>query len=470
MTSTKPESGFTRWLEHFEKGPPPFPTVREYLEAVNLRHEIAQKNLPPQIMELRNLWRGLIGIKPEQLAIVFGEQSVGLNEPAVVLAKRLVAAAILKHNPKVQIVYFSAQSDVVGSEPGLRRGVLPNPHQPNGIETVNILSGKQYQDSPTSKVPTTELNLNNLLNTLYKIYGTKNPNLEMLKDWFKKVKEFTSVAEFQDYLLENFVVQLIGIKPPKVIDYQIETEVFINGGYELIMELWPRLLQLLNEAQQKHNIRNLRVPNENEAPFYIIFHYDPSSIEEDSSEKPKIVPRGKVLMQEIGGKRIFHWCENPHTKSTTVSMTEEEIFDKIKRGKISISSGVGQRGGVTLPIIFDGHITGAGALYNKEIAIIFPEIFNTTPHYPITYMTPTNEFGQGIFQYNSYPLRRMGAPYISEASDAVRTNAVSLYDLLLSIDPEAARQLIEKEIESGNFSFNSRFNLIKSSIIQNTKS
>ncbi len=465
MTSAESrKQGFEIWLERFAENPSPYPTVDEYLEAVTSRYKTTNENLPPGISELRNLWRGLIGINPGQIAIVLGEQSAGLNEPPLVLGKRLVATAISKENPAIKIVDFRAQSDVVGSEPGLRRIVLPNPHQPDGIETVNILSGKQYQDSPTSRVPALELDLQRLSTTLAKIYGRRNPNLGMLEAWFDRVGEFKNVAEFQDYLLENLVGQLVEIIPRRFIDYQLETEIFIKGGYGLIMELWPILLELVNKAQDEHNIRNLRVPNQDEAPFYIIFHDDPSSGEITPSKKPKMIPRGRVLMEERDGKRIFHWCESPHARIVSASMSEEDIFDQIYRGLISVVFRTIPRA-VILSLIFDGHITGGGALYNIEIAEIFPQIFNGIPHYPITYMTPRNKFNEGIFRYNSYPLRKTGAPHIHEALNAVIRNAVSLYDMILSIDPVEASQLIREviNIKKGNFPFNLRLDLTKSS-------
>ncbi|MEM4197066.1 MAG: hypothetical protein QXV64_03045 [Candidatus Anstonellaceae archaeon] len=384
----------------------------------------------PAWRELRRTLRAILQIPPNQPAVCFGEQSVGLWEPSVVLGKRVVAACL---EEEIVAYDYQAQTDVPGSEPGLNSVSLPNPFHDGGIERVSTLP-ERVNDIPTSNIPIKQFKKSDLLAALDKIYSKKNPRSQQLKELIEKsLQQNLSIADFNDQLFTYFCEEIGLPRFPEVIDYEFDTFSFLNGGMELILlEYWDKIIESACKTQANLGKTYCRVPEKNEAPFFIIVTNIP-------------YPRARILWDR---ERSVFWGVAPQNPQKIVipEISFSELLSNVSEGKIKIAWRAIPRA-IILATVFDGHISGGGALYNKVVAPVFEELTGVA-HYPIAFLSPINEEGEGVLQYRSAACRKTDPPYLIEAQNAVKANRVSLLDFYLSIKPKEARSVLTDFINS----------------------
>lgn len=434
-SSSLEKGGFANWLDRFFEKSLYYPTIDRFQRQIKER---LRQEMNASWQQLRKtLRREVLNLDLEVPAVVFGGQSKGLNATSVTLGKRIVASCLVEG---ILAYDYRAQTDVAGSEAGLNKVILPNPFHPNGIESVPILKDR-YFDIPTSNISASLFKKKELFATLDKIYSRRNPRYEGLRKLIENLLDTPnlSIADFNDQLFLNLCEE-IGLPPfPNIRDLEFDTLSFIKGGGELIMENWKKIIEMARRVQsQLGNTYGLRVPEENEAPFFIII---PNTQ----------YPRARILWERERG--VF-WGVHPQNPQKIV--IEETSFDDflemISNDQIKIAWRAIPRA-IILSTTFDGHISGGGALYNHIVAPVFEELTGV-PHYPIAFLSPINEQeGEGILQYKSAACRKTGSegktpPYADLATEAVRRNIVSLLDFYLSIKPENARLELQEFIDN----------------------
>lgn len=442
------QSPLEGWLTRSFENNLPFRSMGEFKEAMFKRREKINR-LSPNLKTLRDLIREeMLKRHPtESLVVIFGEQSVGLNAPSVVFGKRVVAGCL----PEGVLAFdYRAQTDVAGSEPGLHQVVLPNPFSPPGVESISLVPNEWHQ-VPTCNISAVKMNLSRgLYPLLEKIYSSKNPRLPLLKQTIdNNLKQRNlSMAQLMDEIFKGFLTEL-GLSFPQILDYEFDTFSFLNGGFELIMERWGEILELARQTQNQSERKYCRVPSPNEAPFFVI-----------SLNKP--YQRARILYDAT--KKVFRgvspYNENNETRELIPPFTISELYDVVNAGEVAVAWRAIPRA-ILLALIFDGHISGGGALYNKIVGPVFEEIFGI-PYYPTTFLAPyilsSEETILGPLQYQSVACRKTAAPYLREAQEAVRGNLVSLLDFYLSIKPQEAGKIVRNFIDQNKekLDFNQR--------------
>lgn len=403
--------------------------------------EAQERSLTPELIDLtikaRTAVSNVLELTPNRLVVIFGEQTYGLNEPPKVLGKRLFANA-LERGHGVQTVEMFATHDSAGSEPGIYRMQVPNPQNPDGFQSLNILTGwKKRRQSPTAsfRSPTeTEIAVfDQTLSTLYG--GTKADSLIRFMSG-----PYTTHAD--NYAKANIDIlrraeALIGLKIERFITEDVlDTKIARNGGMEVILHLWPKLSA---EAQKVSN-PGVRIPLSNEAPF-LLYHQDGEC-------------QGRMQVEFVHLKDAPNLdspilstcleCNHSETLTSRMVIERERLLTWRAIPRVFLYSALG---------IADGHITGGGSVYNKTAQTASRNI--GIPYFPITWMDKNNDDGEqeGIFRYQSFSVTKkpnmQQMPGYQKAVRFVHEGGAAMADLFLSIGVGQLKNVVEDALASG---------------------
>lgn len=431
-TDIEKRQGMSGWVESGFDRLSPYRTLGEFDQAIRARAELVN-NLPTELLAVRDSMRESLKIAEGQTAICFGEQAAGLQEPVLVLGKRLLANAMRIQFGHTPVEYF-ADSDVIGSEPGLHSVTLPNPMEKSGIEHIPLIAAGRNDQTPASLAPNSEFNLPHLASTLAKIYSQANPRVnELIGLYYGKLGQEPTVAQLQDAVLKYTESQL-GISVRKSLkDIEFDTAIARNGGLDALLKYWPAIVA----SAKQYPLKGVRVPEAAEAPFYAYL---------------KGIPvRPNVLFGEEPGSFVAVDPRQP--EKVLGRFTMQDIQD----GRVGITFRAIPRA-ILLGIMFDGHISGGGAQYNKIVERVFQDVFGI-PYYPIAHMD-VGEPMQAVFQYNSQATRKLKAPHRDAALNAVQEGTVSAVDMFVSLhDVRGANEAIARAIADPTFTMASRIDL-----------
>ncbi len=395
--------------------------------------------LPERWQELRAAVRkNVLGIKEEAIGIFLGEQAAGLNEPVLVLGKRLLAHAMrVQHGHTV--VEYLADSDVVGSEPGLHSMTLPNPTVKGGKEHTPLVPVARYNQTPTNLTPASELNLENLVQAMSKIYSLSNARVnELAGAYYSRLSQTANLAALQNAVFRYFEQQL-GLNPRKVVhDVDFDSAVAMNGGLALVMEKWSDI----QASARQHTMKGVRIPEEGEAPFYAYLK--------------DLQTRANIYIANDEGTQFRAMDPNNSSKQLGTFSA-----DDILEGKVGITFRAIPRA-ILLATIFDAHVSGGGSKYNKPVSHVYEEVFGI-PFYPIAHMdigsSNSNE-STAVFQYDSAANRKQNATYLQDSKALVQSGFVSTVDMFASLtDVDLARKIIANTMTDPGFTMATRVDL-----------
>lgn len=414
---------------------------QQFVDAMADQRQALEKSweevLSPDVTELvinaRHKIQEYLNLNPESFTVIFGEQAYGLNERPKVVGKRLLGRALERHG--VQQVELFANYDSAASEAGIRRMELPNPHTADGVYRVNILTGwKKKTQTPTAafRSPSEE--------ELQKIMASLRGNYSHLKamsfvDYLRQ--SYTTGMNYADAnidLLRKFQEQIGLVIERFVTEDKIDTKIAQSGGMEIMLKLWPSL----SEASHNNGQENVRVPDMNEAPFYIYhrdgacngrmhgtFQEELQQIRLDSCLSAKCLECGhteNLTPQEVvDSQRIVTWRAIP---------------------RVFLYSALG---------VADGHITGGESVYNDVVAKASGEI--GIPYFPITWMDKKDANGNlsGIFQYESFANTRKNdlsaLPGYQNSVQTVNDGSAAMADLIISIGMSGLKQAVNEFLE-----------------------
>lgn len=435
---TENPTGLERWVsgDRFQ----PISPISKLSNAVDIAHTRieASTHLPLLWQRSREMLRNALGIHPQQIFSMFGEQATGLQETTIILAKRLLAAhALLELGVKVET--YSLHADVTGSEAGMKAMTLPDPYTQSGTRQIGVFPGKGRENTALNTLPPSLIDIEALTKALAQTYGNNNPRLREILEIYRIALDTTSnIAQAQD-TIRLAIERNLGIDFNQTTDTELDRAFLFNaGGWELLDTYWQDILQLSRDAQGEIALSGFRVPENDEAPFYAI---RASDIKETTSST-----RGRVIMLEDGTYSIRH----PHRRDIELDhFTREDIRD----GKIQISLRAIPRA-IMFALLTDILITGGGAQYNQVVAKVFKQLTGVD-YPPIIHMDLADENGnsRSTINYNSVALRKPNAPFLKAAESAVQRGLVSLIDFYLSIrDLDLAKSIIHGAVTSQNFS------------------
>ena len=406
------DSGNHRWIEkHFETQSP-IRNSYDLAEATYYRQQELRERLPKEAVHLREQVRGQYRVGENDVWLIFGEQAVGLNDPPLVLGKRLIATHMAQNHGWKPLEYF-ASHDVIGSEAGLYRAELPFPHQEQGVQVINLVSSRKLGQVPAARIPNHEVDLHTLADQLMTVYGKHSPGLDRLlgQMYMEFDHQSQSLAAAQNNLLRRLEFSLGLHSRRKAEDLDFDTNLAQQGGLDLIMEQWPRLTALA----QKHSNSTTRVPNAQEAPFHAY---------------PKEVPfRPRVWIEDETQRKYV--ATHPFDQSEIVGRFNH---NDIMEGKVGITFRAIPRI-ILFAAIFDAHVTGGGAKYNEVAAPVFEEVLQA-PYFPLVWMDLVGPdcLEKGVFQYRSAALRKGKGRGFEKASRLVNQGKAGLFDLALSLE------------------------------------
>lgn len=424
------------WIENNFELRCPISTVEQYINLVGERMN-EMPRLPEVALELRQNVRESFGIKPDTAWIVLGEQSVGLNEPPLVIGKRVLGAFLASKGSSC--LHYYAESDVVNSEPGLYRLELPDPTNQEGIRRIHWLSSDKFNQVPANRVSLDEINIERVIDELAKIYDRHSLRFRaFLGDLVQETSPLFSpaqnYAEMMNHLQGRLLSELGLLSRKKTSDVDFDSMLAKEGGLDLVLQLWPTIVDLSNKYKKLWD--RVRIPEKNEAPFYVYLSGCPI--------------RAKVFFDEE--KDGYFIAVHPFRREFLRSFNKDQIMD----GEIPITFRAIPRV-LLFSSIFDGHVTGGGAGYNKITREVFKEIFGID-YFPLTWMDLVDENNQllGLFQYQSLALRRKRREGYSIAEEMVRRGLVSALDLYLSLPPNAKEAVQQQVFENPNFNMATR--------------
>lgn len=439
------EDALSHWLNREFDTRSPIVSPGDFNNIARYRQSQLETNLPDGWKELRYRIRNWLGLTDTDVAVIFGEQSVGLNEPVLILGKRLLAKVMETQYAWTPIQYF-AGSDVIGSEPGLHTVTVPNPFSNSGTEKTSVISSNKFKETPTFGVPAKAINLKNLRSLLSKVYGN-NPSVNFLLNQYELSRKYNTLAGVQNELLTYFLNQLFLDSKHSYDDIDFDTNLAQSGGLELILAVWQRILEL----SKKHklaldNDRLARIPDEHEMPFFTFKSGHNSE-------------RHRVFSPDVDRESFY---------ATPINKPDHHLYDfsldDILGGNIPITFRAIPRV-ILFASIFDAHITAGGSKYNKIVEKVYPDLFGFE-YYPIAHMDLVNFAGQqeAVFQYKSAGNRKNTAPHLDKSTEAVKQGHVSSLDMFLSVKPKEAEDIIYQTVSDPNFQMNSRVDLTEAFI------
>lgn len=393
--------------------------------------------------------------------IFFGRQPVGLNEPAGIIAGRILlaraTAAFLKRGhpldgvkkgEKVKPRVFCAEAgyDVVNSEAGFFRIMIPDPNGKEGVRYVHWLGNvdEVYYQIPARHVNVDKDMICDVTNKLDNVYDPELGEYLMFKGnlWRILVQNGDNVTDYADFMnrIQDILLSRLGLNSPKrILGARFDSFIALKGGLHLILSCWPKIINLC----QKHDIPGVaRIPKKEEAPFYIYLQNQ---------------PRLEVQMDKLGSFVAL----NPITKQIVGSFSMEDLLKDVVEGRVLLTFRAVPRI-ILYSGIFDAQVTGGGAMYNLITRNVFQELFQI-PYFPLAWMDLIDERGnrKGLFQYNSAALtpNKANLRGFREASRAIEEGAVSALDLLLSLPPDADKLVTQQVFQNlGSFTMATRIN------------
>lgn len=438
-------TGTERWLESFEARSP-IRNAAEFAEQAIKRQAEIEENLTEGVLQIRHRVREFFGIGPKDMWVILGEQPCGLNEPLLVLAKRLLAAYMAKHHGW-KAADYSAASDVVGSESGMYRVEVPYPYDESGIRSVNLVSRNKFNQSPASQIPASEVNLEEIARNLVTVYGQHSLGLHtILGQMFLAFEGNKSLAQAQNELLGRLLDRLGLNLGKREVDIDFDSQIARMGGLELILNHWDEIIAATNN----HSLgdEKTRIPDREEAPFFAYL---------DVNVKKGVPVRPRIWFAD--GTRKRYIATHPFNKEKVL---RKFTYDDIMRGDVCITFRAIPRVMLFALVCFDAHITGGGAGYNKIVSLVFPEIFGAS-YFPLAWMDLKNASGEiaGVFQYDSPALRKgkKGCGY-EKAENLVRQGKVGMLDLAVSLQGHEAN-VVNQVLSQPNLSMSQRIDFTK---------
>lgn len=415
------EESADRWLTRNFIPECPIRTPGEFIVSIDTRmKEIG--NLEADALALRNAVRERLGVSDNNPLVFYGEQPVGLNEPAgPIVGKRLLAhvtATIM--GTEAMLLDMRAISDVINSEPGLYRLTVPDPREERGITNIHWVRARKFYQIPAANAMISRNAIDNVVLQLQQIYDSETLRFFDNENLSEIVKgDEINYAEFMNTLL-NILLSNLGLQSPSIVtDITLDSVIAQSGGLDLILNHWPEIIDLSNS----YNTENLaRIPETNEAPFFTFLENQPR------------------LVVKIIDDQNFN-AYNPRTKELVTAFSRDDVVN----GRVPVCFRAIPRI-LLYAIISDAHITGGGARYNEFTEKVFEDIFRV-PYFPLAWMDLGDKMGlRNLFQYQSAALRNKNElPGFNRALSAVERGEISALDLFLSL-PENARELVQQQV------------------------
>lgn len=444
-TTTTQKQGLDQWLEARFNGQSHFRTPGQFENAVQERRNTLS-GLTPAFQEIRDKTRALLGLQHDAVVVLYGEQATGLNEPSLILGKRLLAT-VMDRRKGWEGVEYLASSDVIGSEIGMRAVTVPNPHISEGTEVANTVAAK-HKERPAHQAPSTVMKLDKVAGAFTKVYGGKSSRSEALLDMLNgRIKEQTSLADLQNALLNEYRADLGLGEHRRVVDVDFETVIArtqLDDGatvLEFMLKNWGAFAPEFAKAQDSLEVPGVSVPDPTVAPIYAY-------------------PEGAPTRLRI----LYKDPEDPTSFVATHPFKHDRVIgefgvDRILSGEIPITFRAIPRA-MILSLAFDAHISGGGAQYNQVVGPVFKALTGAD-HYPIAHMDNQGPEGDrlAVFQYSSLANRSPKASHRWAGERAVVEGRVSLMDMWVSTRPDAARTAVAEVLADDDFSMATRVQL-----------
>lgn len=406
--------------------------VSRHREQLNIAIESV---LPPEIVHVvedaRSETRRALRLSEDDIVVIFGEQTYGLNEPPKVLGKRLIAKD-LQNRHGVKPIELFASYDMVGTEGGIYRMQLPCPNAPEGHRSINVLAGwskRKHAATAGFRSPTRD-ELQRLFATMDSFYGSKRAI--GLKDYLDyHYSRGLNYADANIDILRSFESQ-IGLQIENYVrEEMLDTKVAQNGGMQVMLHIWPRLSE---EANNHNNHNEVRVPNGNEVPFQL-YH----------TENPNCMGRMiSSFMQEEG--QVANMDTPVHARCMECKHEEFTTPRDVTTERRQLTWKAIPRVVLYSTLLADGHITGGGSVYNQAARGGLEEL--GIPYFPITWMDKHEASGnkRGIFKYESSAIPAGRGVHELEARTFVLEGRAAMTDLVLSVGVEQLRESIEQTL------------------------
>lgn len=410
-------------------------STQEFSDRVNIHRlnlsGILDASLPNEINDLieqaRIQTRHSLSLNPEDVVVIFGEQTYGLNESPKVIGKRVFAEGLKRHD--IVTMELFASYDVAGSESGIYRMQLPHPNTREGNVSINILPGwKKGKNVATSgfRSPTHD-ELRAGFGTIESLYGSiKSENISTyLENYYSNQNSY---AEANIQILREFERQ-IGLEMEHWITEDIlDTQIAKNGGMEVMLFLWPKIV----ERAKTHPTEGVRVPELKETPFHL-YHAQDNCMGRMESRFYKT--DGEIHMESVIGARCMHCGHTETTNPQEIVNSDRKITWRAIPRVVAYS---------TLGIA-DGHITGGGSIYNATAENTINGL--GIPYFPVTNMNKTDENGTrtGIFRYQSAANTK--GEFSNEQRLFVQQGRAAMADLVLSVGVHQLKDALEKTLD-----------------------
>lgn len=422
-------------------------STQEFVDAM-AKHRIGlkesqEKLLTPRLIDLtikaRTAVSDALELKPDRLAVIFGEQTYGLNEPPKVLGKRLLAKA-LENGHGIQTVEMFASFDSVGSEPGIYRMQVPNPQNSDGFQSLSVLTGwKDRKHSPTASFRSpTEEEIVVFEKTLCTLYGrTKAGSLvRLMSDSFRLHGDNYANANID---ILRRAETLIGLEIERFVTEDVlDTKIARNGGMEVILHLWRKL----TVEGRKLPSPAVRVPSYEEAPFWL--YHENEECQGRMQVEFHNLSENYSLNLESPLSATCLGCGHKEHLTPGVVVEEGRTLTWMAIPRVFLYSTLG---------IADGHITGGGSVYNEIVNTASRNMGIT--YFPLIWMARNNDNGErwGLFQYKSFSVTRKDKlhrmPGYPKAVRFVNEGRAAMADLFLSIGVGQLRNVVEDALAGG---------------------
>lgn len=410
------------------------------------------ENLPPELQELRTAVRKEFNVADDGIWCYLGEQPCGLNEPPLVLGKRLLG----KHMESTQgwtLLEYLAVSDVIGSETGMYRFDVPCQVNASGIETISLLPEKPFRQTPANLIASQRAEVDDTFRRLISIYRENPQVYELMGKMYSEYQiKNNTYADAQNALFQ-YLQSKLGLRMRKrVNDIDIDSLIAQKGGLEYMITNWDEIVT----RSAAHTNAGTRVPDMEEAPFFAYPSKKYNSKDDgdggEINDKPPVRPR--IWFADDSRTRFV--ATHPFDKKETVG---EFSLDDILRGKVGITFRAIPRA-FLMNAIVDAHISGGGAQYNEVVKRTFEQMYNV-PYLPIAFMDLVGQNGnrQSVFGYDSSVLQRnKKAQGYPTAFRLVEEGSVSMMDLMLSV-PDGSWEKVQSVINDKSFDFSARVDL-----------
>lgn len=425
-------------------------TVAEFVDGMD-EHRRSQEaalnialpgDLAAMAAEVGQRTREALGIPHDGLVIILGEQTYGPG-PQKVAGKRLLGNAASRY-AGVTVVELFASQDALGSEPDITNFRLPNPQPAVGTIAVNMLPNwrrSAHLATAATASPDTS-HVEKMSSTIAGLYPQRAAAAFLVRMGTAYANHPNNYGAANAEMLRDYE-ETLGIAGDVMVhDGQLETLIAQNGGLQVMMALWPAFVT----AARKHAIEGVRVPDTDEAPFYL-YHQDCGgrmNVRTMTSD-----PAAAGLETHVAAQCLH--CK--HSEAVTLG----EIIDS---GRTLSFRAMARVAAYSLFGIADGHVTGGGSIYNAPTEAALKDL--GLPYYPLMYMSKVDGQGQhtALFQYESGTTRRKKASTLAgyeAAKQQVREGRVSIADLEISTSAEAVRAGIEDAMrDPGAFNTHSR--------------